>query len=63
MQCPFYRSDDRIRTVVCEGICDSCNVHLTFKGKKDLKIQMETFCEKYYEKCEIYRAAMMKYED
>ncbi len=63
VKCPFFKTDDGRRVITCEGICDSCNVCLTFSSKSDLEIQIETFCKKHYDRCEVYRAAMMKYAD
>lgn len=60
--CPFYKSDDGHRRIVCEGICDRCSVELTFQCEQDFKIQMETFCKKHFQRCEVYRVAMVKYE-
>ena len=60
--CPFYKSDDSHRRIVCEGICDRCSVELTFQCEQDFKIQMETFCKKHFQRCEVYRVAMVKYE-
>ena len=61
--CPFYKSDDSHRRIVCEGICDRCSVELTFQCEQDFKIQMETFCKCHFDRCEAYRAAMVKYEE
>lgn len=60
--CPFYKSDDGHRRIVCEGICDRCSVELTFQCEQDFKIQMETFCKNHFQRCEVYRVAMVKYE-
>ena len=63
VSCPFYKSDDSHRRIVCEGICDRCSVELTFQCEQDFKIQMETFCKCHFDRCEAYRAAMVKYEE
>lgn len=60
--CPFYKSNDSHRRIVCEGICDRCSVELTFQCEQDFKIQMETFCKNHFQRCEVYRVAMVKYE-
>lgn len=62
VSCPFYKSDDGHRRIVCEGICDRCSVELTFQCEQDFKIQMETFCKNHFQRCEVYRVAMVKYE-
>lgn len=61
--CPFFLNDDGRGKIVCEGICDSCKVNLTFENKSDFQIQLETFCKEHYKRCEVYRAAMEKYND
>lgn len=63
VSCPFYKSDDSHRRIVCEGICDRCSVELTFQCEQDFEIQMETFCKCHFDRCEAYRAAMVKYEE
>ena len=61
--CPFYKSDDSRRRITCEGICDGCSVELTFRNRRDFQIQLETFCMGHFDRCEAYRAAMVKYEE
>ena len=63
IRCPFYRQDDGKREILCEGICDGCNVNLSFVRKNDFMIQLRTFCMKHFERCEVYHAAMEKYLD
>ena len=61
--CPFYKQDDGKREILCEGICDGCNMKLSFAKKNDFKIQLRTFCMKHFERCEVYHAAMEKYKE
>ena len=63
VKCPFYKKDDGKREILCEGICDGCNVKLSFVRKNDFMIQLRTFCMKHFERCEVYHAAMEKYLD
>ena len=63
VRCPFYKVDDGKREILCEGICDGCNVKLSFVKKNDFKIQLRTFCMRHFERCEVYHAAMEKYLD
>lgn len=63
VKCPFYKKDDGKREILCEGICDGCNLKLTFSRKNDFLIQLRTFCMRHFERCEVYHAAMEKYQD
>lgn len=66
--CPFYQYDEsynkkRIFRVVCEGIVANSTTVLNYKFKKDYRIQLETFCCQYFDRCEVYRMLMQKYEE
>ena len=63
VRCPFFLRDDGKRRIVCEGIMDDSSICLTFRYDNLFKRQVETFCCKYYERCEIYRMLVEKYED
>lgn len=63
VKCPFYRSDDGVRRIVCEGIVDDSSTALNFVYKRDYETQMSVFCCEHYAKCEVYRMLMGKYED
>ena len=58
IECPFYKYDDRMFRVTCEGIVDESSIMLHFHKQADFEKQMEVFCCKYYPKCEIYRMLM-----
>lgn len=62
VQCPFYRTDSD-RRITCEGIIDGSTLTLYYRKKQDYKIQMRTFCCNHYEKCEVYRMLLQKYEE
>lgn len=65
--CPFYQYDESVsksQRIVCEGIAPDSVIVLSYKFKKDRKIQLETFCCEYFDRCEIYRMLMdAKYAD
>ena len=63
VQCPFYKTDDGRRQITCEGICDGCNMTLSFKSKSDWEKQIDVFCSEHYRKCEVYRMLMEKYQE
>ena len=62
VQCPFYKSD-AMKRIICEGLIDKSNISLGFLIFKDYEIQLRTFCCEHYQKCEIYRMLMQKYEE
>lgn len=62
VRCPFYLTDDGRYKVTCEGISDASRINLRFLRTADYHVQMETFCCRHYDRCEVYQAAMMKYE-
>ena len=63
-QCPFYKFDDfKKRRISCEGIVDNSTLALYFCRKKDYDTQLNVFCCEHYQKCEIYRMLMEKYEE
>ena len=68
VQCPFYQYDQcipkrRILRIICEGLVDSSSLMLNYRHLSDFTIQMENFCCRYYDRCEVYRMLMEKYED
>lgn len=63
VRCPFYKRDDGRRRIVCEGIMDDSSICLTFQFDNLFKRQMETFCCEHYDRCEVYRMLIQKYED
>ena len=68
VQCPFYQYDQcdprkNIRRIICEGAGDAASLTLNYRRARDYRLQLETFCCKYYDKCEVYRMLMEKYED
>ena len=62
VQCPFYKYDVPKR-ITCEGLIDKSNISLGFLIWKDYAIHIKTFCSEHYQKCEIYRMLMEKYEE
>ena len=61
--CPFYRSDDGRRRIICEGIVDGCSLSLTYQRKDEYEKQLRIFCCDQYKKCEVYRMLMDKYQE
>ena len=63
VQCPFYKYDDGKRRITCEGIIDDSSLALIYHNKHDYALQMDVFCCCNYQKCEIYRMLMDKYDE
>ena len=68
VQCPFYQYDEcnprkNIKRITCEGIVDASSLVLNYRRTRDYFIQLETFCCRHYDRCEVYRMLMQKYED
>jgi hypothetical protein len=62
VRCPFYKRDDGKYRIACEGIVENSSIELTYQFEKLYRMQMDTFCCQHYQKCEIYRMLMEKYE-
>jgi len=68
VKCPFYQYDQcipskNIRRIICEGIVNASTLVLNYRYTKDFHMQMENYCCHYYDKCEVYRMLMQKYEE
>ena len=63
VQCCFYKHDDGKQRITCEGLVPRSSLSLSYLSKKDFLIQFETFCCKHFDKCEVYRMLMEKYEE
>lgn len=63
VRCPFYRSDDGRRRIICEGIIAGSSLSQTYKRKADFETQLRVFCCEHYRKCEICRILMEKYDE
>ena len=61
--CPFYRYDDGRRTVACEGVTDGSIILQRYSRRSDWECQVRTFCCEHWQKCEVYRMLMQKYEE
>lgn len=61
VQCPFYKEDDGRSRITCEGFGTARNAHFTYKYKEEFCTQMETFCCKYFKKCE-YNIMLRKFK-
>ena len=63
-KCPFFKYDDGKRRITCEGLVgEGSSIALIYHNKADYEIQMNTFCCKHYEKCEVYRLLMDIFEN
>lgn len=63
VKCPFYKFDDGKRRITCEGIIEDSSLALIYHKKVDYETQIDVFCCEYYEKCEVYKLLMEKYEE
>ena len=63
VRCPFYKYDDGRRRITCEGLVDQSSLALIYHQRALYDTQMTVFCCEHYEKCEVYRMLMEKYED
>lgn len=62
--CPFYKKDEAMKRIVCEGIIDRSSVALLFVLHKDFEFHINTYCCNHYDKCEVYRMIYeSKYDD
>ena len=61
--CPFYKRDDGKRRIICEGIIEDSSICLTYRYDKLYRKQLEVFCCKEYQKCEVYRMLLEKYKE
>lgn len=61
--CPFYKYDDGKRRITCEGIIDHSSLVLVYRKRCDYDMQIGAFCCEHYQKCEVYRMLMQKYEE
>lgn len=63
VRCPFYQFDDGKKQITCEGIIDKSSLALTYRLKADYETQITQFCCLHYDKCEVYRMLMDKYDE
>lgn len=68
VQCPFYQTSSfrprqGIRRISCEGLVEHSNLALNYRYQRDFTRQLETYCCRFYDKCEVYRMLMEKYEE
>ena len=63
VQCPFYKYDDGKRRITCEGLVDDSSLALIYQRKSDYETQINVFCCKHYEKCDVYALLIQKYEE
>lgn len=63
VRCPFYQSDDGKKSITCEGLIDDSYLVLLYRSKEDYRQQIELFCCEHYQRCEVYRMLMEKYQE
>lgn len=63
VKCPFYKYDDGKKRITCEGIVDNSSLALIYHYRTDYETQINVFCCEHYQKCEVYRILMEKYEE
>ena len=61
--CPFYVTDNGKNRLICEGLLPGTQLQNYYRKRKDFKLQTEVFCCRHYDKCEVYRALELKYEE
>lgn len=61
VKCPFYRADDGIHQIRCEGSGLAVSQTMYIKYKAEFAVQMKTYCCSKYEKCPQYMAVIEKY--
>lgn len=62
--CPFYRYDDGIQRVVCEGLTEHSTLTQRFRGRKPMDRYMEHYCFRNCRECGIFRMLLsVKYDD
>lgn len=63
VQCPFYKYDDGRGRITCEGIIEDSSLALIYHKKADYDLQITQYCCGHYDKCEVYRMLMDKYDE
>lgn len=63
VQCPFYKSDDGRGRITCEGLVDESSLTLSYRQRGDYEIQIGAYCCGCYDRCEVFRMLMEKYEE
>lgn len=61
VQCPYYR-DEVPQTLRCEGVEDSCGLHLGFSGRNQKRDYKDRFCRGGWKKCLVARMLNAKYD-
>lgn len=68
VKCPFYQYDEcrnryKQYRIACEGLTEDSTLMLIYTYKRDYSIQLDTFCCEHFDRCEVYRMLMQKYEE
>jgi hypothetical protein len=51
--CPFFIAHGKTE-IVCEGLIDGTKLYCSFNDAEDKKWHQYNYCEKNYQRCEIY---------
>lgn len=61
VKCPFYRMDTKT-SVGCFGVTESSGITMRFQSGPQLDRQMQTFCERAYQQCELFQMLWSIYD-
>lgn len=62
VRCPYYQSNDEFR-ITCEGLTEDSSIVLRFIRKDDMAFQLDNYCSRGFQFCEIAQVLQMKYTD
>lgn len=61
--CPYYQRDDGKKKIVCDGLQDESTITLCYSNAEAFIRQIDIYCCRNYDKCEIYRALSSIYDE
>lgn len=61
IRCPFYKRNES-RKIGCEGVEEGSQLVTEYLTKERCKKKIRENCAGNYEKCEVYRMILQKYE-
>jgi len=57
IRCPFFVGHNKT-DIICEGIIDGSRTRCAFAREDDKSFQQQCYCEREYQRCEIYLSIM-----
>lgn len=64
VQCPYYRWDNGMTMISCEGLLPDTALQNVFRDKDSFRVQMKQFCQsRTYWSCEICAALNRAYKE